>query len=299
MPQVLLTQYAYVSDWWTKERDLNTQFEILRSPAIIERVVRKARIMEQAEPPGDSPAGTARFFSGLTQFFGLSKPEAATPTDSQSQQRFDAMVGSLSKGITIEPVKDTNLADITIKHSNPTVAFLAADTIAKAYEDFILETRFDEIRRMMNIYTEQLVTLKKTLRESEEGIPGLHPARRYRLPPGEEEITLEGLSDLKLNYTDTKIRRAEVQADLETLRGISLEGELNRPLRALLDKNTTLNQLKLEILNVSSSSRTCRNATGAASRSDQEGGVCCSRSSPNSAASSTRSSAARTPSATR
>lgn len=251
VPQVLLTQYAYVSDWWTKERDLNTQFEILRSPAILERVVRKARIMEQAAPPGERSSGTARFFSGLTQFFGLSQPEAAAPAGSHSQQEFDAMVASLCAGVTIEPVKDTNLADITIKHSNPTVAFLAANTIAKAYEDFILETRFDEIRRMMNIYTDQLVTLKKTLRESEEDYLAFIQRAGISSLQEKKEITLEGLSDLKLNYTDTKIRRAEVESDLDTLQGVSQESDLTRLLQApLLDKNTALNQLKLEILNV-------------------------------------------------
>ncbi len=247
-PRALLTEYSYYSDWWTKERDLNTHFEILKSANIMERVCRKARLQEVLARDQAPQSGLKKFFAGLVSPAGPDPGQSPASSKGDPGDKADPLAASLVKALTIEPVKDTNLADIQVEHSNPMVAYLTANTIAEVYEDFILETRFAEIRNMMNIYTDQMVTLKKTLRESEERYLDFIQKTGISSLQDKKEITLEGLSDLKLSYTDTRIKRAELESDLKALETVA-SGDLDRILQApLLDQNGALNQLKQDIL---------------------------------------------------
>ena len=247
-PRALLTEYSYYSDWWTKERDLNTHFEILKSPNIMERVCKKARLQEVLERNQAPQSGLKKFFAGLVSPSAPDPGQSPANPKDDPEGKTDPLAASLVKALTIEPVKDTNLADIQVENPNPRVAYLTANTIAEVYEDFILETRFAEIRNMMNIYTDQMVTLKKTLRESEERYLDFIQKTGISSLQDKKEITLEGLSDLKLNYTDTRIKRAELESDLKALETVA-SGDLDRILQApLLDQNGALNQLKQDIL---------------------------------------------------
>lgn len=204
-PRALLTEYSYYSDWWTKERDFNTHFEILKSTNIMDRVCKKARLREVIERQRAPESGLKKFFTGLASASVPAAGQAPAASKDSPAERSDPLAASLVEALTIEPVKDTNLADIRVEHSNPMVAYLTAHSIAEVYEDFILETRFTEIRNMMNIYTDQMVNLKKALRESEERYLDFIQKTGISSLQDKKEITLEGLSDLKLNYTDTRI----------------------------------------------------------------------------------------------
>ena len=248
MPRALLTEYSYVSDWWSKERDLNTHFEVLKSHDIIKRTCTRLRLQEKLDSLAAPESSTRKFLTGLFKS-AASSPSART-AGSQSageDQQLTALIGSLQGSIAIDPVKDTNLADISVSHPNPQVAFLVANAMVPVYEDFILETRFKEVRDVMNIYTDQLVNLKKSLRESEDRYIAYIQKTGISSMQESKQITLEGLSDLKLNYTDTKIKRAELQTELNALEAIS-RGDMGVILQApLLDKNPTLGAMKKEI----------------------------------------------------
>jgi len=249
IPRALLTEYSYVSDWWSKERDLNTHFEVLKSADIIKRTCSRLRLQEKIDNLSPPESGTRKFLTGLFRSVSPAPAPAAPDTarGPAADQQLDALAGSLQGGITIEPVKDTNLADISVSHPNPQIAFMVANALVPVYEDFILETRFNEVRDVMNIYTDQLVNLKKSLRESEERYIAFIQKTGIASIQESKQITLEGLSDLKLNYTDTKIRRAELQTELNALEAIS-RGDMGVILQApLLDKNPTLGAMKKEI----------------------------------------------------
>lgn len=252
-PQAFLPEYSYWSDWFTKEREMNTHFETLKSYDILVRVCKKVRIKELVDKYRLPESRIKQFIDGLFDILPGSSSDtrpvqAPGPAPSAEQPALDSMALSLTGAVSVQSVKDTNLADLVVTHSNPLVATQVANALADVYEDYLLENRFSEVRNIMNIYTDQLITLKKSMRESEEKYLTFVHNHGISSLQDKKEITLEGLSDLKLGYTDTRVRRAELESELNSLDSI-LRFDVEKVLQApLLDKNPILNQIKQEIL---------------------------------------------------
>lgn len=236
------------SDWYTKEHELNTHFETLRSFEIMKRIAKRINLQDLLSRHRTPESRLLNLYQDvqemLPSFSGSTPaqppPAAQTPDD-------DWLAANLYGSVSVEPVKDTNLADVMISHHNPFVAAETANVMAEVYDAYLLESRFAEVRNIMSIYTDQLLSVKKALRESEDGY--LQFINRTGISSLQEQksITIEGLSDLKLNFTDTRVRRAELESELNNLESVA-RADIDRALQTtFIDKNPMLNQIKTEI----------------------------------------------------
>ena len=143
--------------------DLRTEYELLKSRAMSERVVSKLRLYEDADffkPRELTLLGTIQ--SALT---GPAKNVATPPSVLQGWA-----VGIVISNVTISPVPGSRLVDISFADTNPA----RAQQVANAYADFYVQSTLDK-RFQANSYAktfleDQISQLKIRLSDSEKAM---------------------------------------------------------------------------------------------------------------------------------
>ena len=148
--------------WQDAAEYKKTQFQILRSGALGERVVRKmgltaAGAAAAAEPPKahdpisllrDARISIGAWVRGLVARQPPPAPAPAAPIVNDDA-RMAGLVATFLAGVNIKPDADTRLVYIQYTHHDPGFAARAANTLAEEYMQMNLEHRLENIDRMM------------------------------------------------------------------------------------------------------------------------------------------------------
>ncbi|HEY2433855.1 MAG TPA: polysaccharide biosynthesis tyrosine autokinase [Vicinamibacterales bacterium] len=147
--------------WQDAAEYKKTQFQILHSRALSERVVKKMGLMGEnaaaALPPKphdpislmrDARVGFSTWLRGLFSGRGAA-PADPKPASNADDARLDDVVNVFLGGIQIKPDPDTRLVYIQYTHYDPQFAAHAANTIASEYMEMNLEHRLENIDKMI------------------------------------------------------------------------------------------------------------------------------------------------------
>src|SRR3989338_4633652 len=110
-----------------------TQYEIIKSRAVLAKVIQTLRLASRIPGLKDTPEPTA------------------------------VLLGK----VTVEPRRNTRLVDIKVRDSDPNLAAEIATGIAQAYGRFTLETRVKGTRDALSWLSEQMNELKAKVEDSE------------------------------------------------------------------------------------------------------------------------------------
>src|SRR5690242_5786402 len=140
--------------WQDAAEYKKTQFQILHSRALAERVVRvmgmtapnaTAAVPPRAHDPisllRDARVGVSTWVRGLFAGRGGDAAAAPKPALNGEEARIDGIVNGFLGGITIVPDPETRLVYIQYTHFDPDFAARAANTIADQYMQMNLEHR--------------------------------------------------------------------------------------------------------------------------------------------------------------
>jgi len=172
-----------------------TQFRIIQSTAVAQRVAEKlglAHDPDYARLAAPGPGGDT---------FGLAR--------------------ALVNQVSVKPVKDSRIAQITVRDHKPERAALLANTFADTYMDFNLDYKLEGSRAANAWLSEQEVELRKKLEDSElalfefkktRGLLDLNLDEKQNMS---EQVlrTLNGkLADLRVKRLELESTRAQVEA---------------------------------------------------------------------------------------
>jgi capsular exopolysaccharide synthesis family protein len=162
------TQPDYGDD---SEHFYQTQYDLLQSRMLAERV---ASDLNLASAPDlfDSPAS-----SPWRKLRSLILPSANTSTATEGkhevgnfQERKAAAAGMVRGGLSVEPVKDSNLVRISFDSPSAVRAAQIANGVADSYVTSNLERRYGATAYARNFLKERLEELKLKLEESEKAL---------------------------------------------------------------------------------------------------------------------------------
>ena len=117
---------------------LNTQFEVLKSRAVLEKVVKKLDLINNPEFNG--ALREAPWYAGMLDWrswFGMSEP-VVEPDPAIVMRN---MINALGSRITIAPVRKTQLVRIHAESSSPELAAKIANAVANAYIESYMESK--------------------------------------------------------------------------------------------------------------------------------------------------------------
>ena len=164
-PKVISTQDLYEAYNGTTRDYFLTQFEIIKSRDLAERLVRTMQLTKNPEydPRQQSKPWYADWVPA--QFL------PAAPGKALSDEAIEeSVVAQVMAHISLQPVKNTQLVKLNFDSHDPVLAERVPNTLAMIYIVSDLESRGDATRRSMMFLKDQAQELKRKLDESERAL---------------------------------------------------------------------------------------------------------------------------------
>lgn len=213
-PKVVSNADLYESFYGTTRDYFLTQFEIIKSRELAERLVRVMQLTkhpEYAPRPGEKPW----YAQWVPEQFRRKAAPAKAPSE---QEMVDSVTSQVMGGISLQPVRNTQVVKLSFDSHDPVLAERVPNTLAMIYIIQDLEARGDTTRRSMSFLREQALELKQKLEESERALQDFRERERIVVAKG---VAVSGA-----------IRQLE-----------ELESALDDARKKLLEAETRFNQL--------------------------------------------------------
>jgi len=229
--------------WYSKEF-YETQYRILRSRAIAQRVVEQLGLDQDLK------------------FLGIDK----LPPEQQAEvlPKIDATV-VLQSRLFIEPVKDSRIVNVRIEDPDPDRAATLANAVAQAYIQTNLERRVEGAKDAAQWLEDQLADLRTKLGTSEIA---LYTFKRENdlisaTIENKQSITSQKLVAINDTLTRIRIRKAELDARVKSIRVARDSGELRKAMElSVISASPFISQLKLKHIEVSDEAADLRERYG-------------------------------------
>ena len=156
-----------------------TQYGVLSSTTMAERVVRKLRL-----------ADDQAFFRTFKSTDALASFEGGRAASSPASRnlRFKTAVGLLSKNVDIVPIRLSRLIDIRWTSPSPTLSARVANTWATEFIQYNLDRRFDQTAYARRFLEQRLGQLRNRLEDSERQVVGYASQQSIiNIPSGSDE----------------------------------------------------------------------------------------------------------------
>ncbi len=198
---------------------LQTQFELLKSRGIAERVVRELELTSHpAFDPRQQPAPLLDL-SAITGSLKVSTVVPATlPEDIEQQQApsekqiFDAVVRNLMSRTSVIPVKGTQLVKVEVELADPNEAARIANAITTAYIEDQMEAKMNMSATATSWMNSRLGELRDKLKESENRLQAFREREKLVDVDGVATISTAELSATSDRMISARTQRAEAES---------------------------------------------------------------------------------------
>lgn len=193
------------TDYWSNKEYFETQYKVLASREVLARVVEKKGLARDLD------------FLGVAD---IENPEK----QAEEIEKADP-VTILSKRMRVEPVKNSQLANIVVEDRDPARAAMLANAIVEAYIESTLDTKLDGTRAASQWLTEQLQDLKGKLESSEVALYNFRKDNDILATSIEDSQSINSKRLVALNESLTKVmaQRVELEAALAEVNRVEKE----------------------------------------------------------------------------
>lgn len=199
-------QTPWLEDWWNMEY-YPTQYKLLESRGLAERVVRNLRL---SEDPFFNPGGRA-----------LTPPStgtagAAAIADNPAVEDDFSVLGDLANrlrgGLVVDPVRSTQLVNLTYRSTNPEFASRAVNGFADAFIDWGIQNRSTTAGNASNFLSSQIDTLKKEIQDKGAQLQEVSRTSDIVELDSGSNVIMQRLEALNKSYSDALRVRIEKEA---------------------------------------------------------------------------------------
>jgi capsular exopolysaccharide synthesis family protein len=167
-------------NYWQNTDFYNTQFKVLRSKGLGEKVVAKLKLTDR-EPFKSSP-DAALLFMGH---------------------------------VGVEPVPESRLVLVTVTHRDPREAALWANSLAEVYIDQSLSSRVESARKAYEWLQERLVATQQGMREAQDKLFESYRSQDLFVPEGSVSAASSSIAKLSEDFVQATSRRIAIEAALK------------------------------------------------------------------------------------
>lgn len=197
------------------DRDFyQTQYELLRSRSLAQRVIRDLSLVDHPH------------FSGVVAGGGKG-PEAA-------REREKSLVGPLLGSLAIEPMRNSRLVRINFDSTDPELAARIANAYAEAFITSNIEGRFEASSYARKYLEDRLAELKGRLEDTEKELVAFAGEEQIiALGEGQPPLAAQNLSELNESLARAQDERITAEADARQGRvgsGLGLPQVVDNPL---------------------------------------------------------------------
>ena len=198
-----MQQTVQYEDWFDAQYFFPTQYRLLQSRGLAERVVKNLRL---AEDPAFNPS-RARLLGG----------SAGTVTASDDAANLAGLAFGVLGGLEVNPVRNTSLVEVSYVSTHPELAARIANGVADAYIDWGVETRFATVGRASTFLTSQIEALKQEIQDKQAQLQAYSRRSDIVALDPSSNVTLQRLEALNKDYVGAVSERISKQAHYQEL----------------------------------------------------------------------------------
>ncbi len=223
---VLLTSYGYVQ---YDPEFLETQIQIIRSTPVAKKVVNMLNLVETYDSFFKELEGRITFNSLVASAKGWGKNlfgtvikltgiVAADPGPGNDEIESDPIpideliAMSISSGITIEPVAESKILDIGFTSTNPVLARMVVNSVAKAYIEKTLEMKMESSGYTIKWMTQKVDEERSRLRQSEMALQQYMKAQDIVATESRLAMTPQKMNELNSQLTLAETQRKALES---------------------------------------------------------------------------------------
>lgn len=196
-----------------------TQYELLRSRNLAERVV---RALELHKDPKFAIQEKPQARSWLPQWLDLSflkpagqpaktsKPPVISPEE-EAERLIGSLAAMISAGVTVAPVSDSQIFSITYRSDDPAFAARVVNTLADEYIESYLDARLGATRKASEWLTDRLGGLKESLLQAERRLQEFTEQEKLVDMEGITTLGARQIADLTERYNEARQKRITAQ----------------------------------------------------------------------------------------
>ena len=196
-----------------------TQFEILKSQQIAERVIEQLKLEERLEFNAtlSTEKSIKQMIKELPLFQAYTKEEPKTEAQIKEAIRQDALK-IFSENLTISPIRKTQLVNISFISEDPVLAAEVANAVGNAYIDTNVEARLAATKDASLWISNRLEELKQQLSISEQALTDYLNREQLIDDSGIDALASAEISSLTERLAEVTDRRIEVESAYQALR---------------------------------------------------------------------------------
>lgn len=210
---------------------LNTQFEVLKSRGVLEKVVHKLGLLKN--PEFNISLQEKPWYAGLTDWqglLGIAQPEAVADDSAILRDT----VNVLAERVTIEPVRKTQIVRIHGESENPRLAAQIANAIASAYIESYMEAKLSLTLSATNWMQGRLSELSEKLKVAEQNLQAYREQEQLIDMEGVLTVSSNELKALTESLVQVRHKLAVSENIYQQIRAGKLKKDDNRTLKAVL-----------------------------------------------------------------
>ena len=235
---------------------LNTQYEVLKSRALSEKIVKKLNLVNN--PEFNSSLRPKPWYSGLLDWrswFGMQLP--SVDEEEMQQLIFKRTVDAFASNLSIEPVKKTQIVKVNFTSESPKLAAAVANAIAEGYIENYLESKLEMTTSANAWMHKQMESLGAKLKTAEQKLQIFREQENLVDLEGVMTLTSKELQAITESYIQARQKLSQVQSVYEQVSKISggdfksyynLPAVLSHPLVQKLKEQQSVAQTKVEEL---------------------------------------------------
>lgn len=231
---LLSNQFPWLDQYFNMEF-YPTQYRLLESRGLAEQVVRDLGLVEGLEPeplPADAEAGSA----------------------GADRAALGHMANRLRGGLTVEPIRETQLVRISYRSDEAEEAARIANGFARAFIEFSIRTRSETMAETSDVLAEQIQRFKDEVVDLEEQLNNFSDQDRVLSFTPEGSVNLQRIEQLNTELMTAMRERIDRQARYQELASLPAEtvadqgnGTVAAQLRSELARLERDYQARLEI----------------------------------------------------
>ncbi len=206
--------------WLDYQNFYNTQYQIIQSDAVLRRAIDRMDLMHRDDLPGmeEEEEGLAaqvgKKLGSLKR--SLVRFVSRTQVPEGEEDPYYPYLKLLRSGLSVEPVRDSHLVQISFVSPDREFAAEAANAVARAYIDFTLSYKLEIAEQSKDFFIERIHSLQEEIANLEEDLREY--ARTHHIVTGDStDVALQNLADLRSRYTEAEANLAKAKARYESL----------------------------------------------------------------------------------
>ena len=212
-PPIIATQGAMpYYDGWDPEF-LNTQYELLRSRALAERVANELNLSAQTLEGLNDPGWTGRVMALLRPAQKPKPPSEAIAAPGRAEDLLKQATSVIQGGLSVAPIKESRLVRLDFDSPDPSFSVQVVNAVAEGFIASTLERRMGTTSYAKTYLEDQLKQTKLKLEDSERKL--VEFAQKENLVnTGDTGASLatQNLTDLNASLAEAQSQRIRAQA---------------------------------------------------------------------------------------